>query len=54
MTEIWLIFDYKEERKLEHSIFLQAKKRDGGPSPIRTPTNLLKIDQNRLLYCNRQ
>ena len=32
----------------------QTKRREGGPSPIRTPTNLLKIDKNRLLYCNRQ
>ena len=30
------------------------QERVHGPSPTRTPTNILKIDQNRMLYINRK
>ena len=50
MVDFWL----QRREKARAFQFLQAKRQEGGPSPIRTPTNLLKIDQNRQLYCNRQ
>ena len=42
----------KEKARTFH--FSQAKRREGVPSPIRTPTKLLQIDKNKLFYCNRQ
>ena len=51
---IMVDFRFQRREKARTFHFSQAKRREGGPSPIRTPTHPLKIDKNRLLYCNRQ
>ena len=42
-----IIVDFRFQRREKATTFhfSQAKRREGGPSPIRTPTHLLKIDK---------